>query len=162
MGFIVLRPYLRQDLRETDANRYRDTQFRLYRILHLLCDQSVGAVKRPPQAGKIYECLIYRIFLDVWREAPEYLEHPDGKEAVGLVIRRDDYGVRADLLHIIEAHTPRYPFRLRLVAGRRDDPPLLAGYYRPSPEFRMHSLLAGRKKGIGIQMEDRLRPGTDG
>ena len=48
MRLIVLGAYLCQDLREADTDRDRDPQLRLDRLLHLLCDQAVRAVKASP------------------------------------------------------------------------------------------------------------------
>ncbi len=160
--FLMLRADLRQDLGEADADRHGDPQLCLDRLSHLLGDRLVGPVKAPPEAGEIDKGLVDGVFLDIGREPPHDLEHPYGKEAVGLVVGRQDHRVGTELLHLGEAYAALHAARLCFVARGRHDPALLAGDHRPALELRVDRLLAGCKERIGIEMEDGLRPGGNG
>ena len=153
---------LRKDLREAHADRYGKAQLFFYRALDLFSYHTVGTVEGPAQAGEVHECLVNGIFFNIRGKSPEYPEHAHGEEAVGLVIGWKDHGIRADFFDIgkpcASLDTPCF----RLITCGRHNAPLFPGYYRPSPEFRMYGLFAGRKEGISVNMQDGLWPGTDG
>ena len=125
--FFVLRADLREDLRERDAGGHGDAEFLLDRGPHLLGDGFVGPVVGPSETCEVYEGLVDGVFLNVGGEAPQDLEHAHRKKAVGLVIRREDDRVGAELLHVREPHTPRNAPGLGLIGGRGNDAALLAG-----------------------------------
>jgi len=162
VGFFMFGTDLRKHLREAHADRYGKAQLLFYRALDLLCYHTIGAVKGPAQAGEVHKCLVNGIFFNVRRKAPEYPEHAHGEEAVGLIVGWKDHGIRADLFDIREPYPPLDTPRLCLIACSCHNAPLFSGYDRPSPEFRVYCLLAGRKEGVCVNMQDGLRPGTDG
>ncbi len=160
---LCFEPIFARTFERLTPDRYGDPQFCLDGLLHLPGDHPVGTVESSSSGPvRSTKASSMEYSSTSGREAPEYLEHPDGKEAVGLIVRREDDGIGTDLLHLEEPHPPRDPPGLCLVACGRHDPALLAGDDGFTPELWMDRLLAGGKEGIGIQMEDRLRPGMDG
>ena len=160
--FPVLRSDLREDLREGDARGHGDAELLFDRSPHLLCDRFVRTVVGPPEACQVHEGLVDGVFLNVRGEAPQDLEHAHGKEAVGLVIRRQDDRVGAKLLHVREPHATRYAAGLGLVRGSGHDAALLAGDDRTALQLRVDGLLAGSEEGVGVEMHDGLGPGGEG
>ena len=93
---------------------------------------------------------------------PQDLEHADREEAVGLVVGGQDDGVGAELLHVPEPHPALHAPGLGLVARRGHDAALLAGDHGPAAQLGVDRLLAGREKGVGVQVEDGPGPGGKG
>ena len=158
---VMFRPYLRKDLGEAHTDRDGDTELFFYRLLHLFGDHGVRAMETSPEAGEVHKRLVYGVFLNVRRKTPENPEHPHRKQAVCLIIRGDNDRIRADLPDLEEPHAPLHAARLCLITGSSHNAPLLPCYDRSSPEFRVHSLFAGSKEGVGINVEDGLGPGPD-
>ncbi len=161
VGLVVLGSDLGKHLGDAQAHAHRDPQGLLDLLLYVRGDFAVGGAQCPPQAGYIGKGLVYRVFLDLGGEAPDDVEHPPGKNTVGLIIRREDYEAGAHPARLVQGHPPLHAHFFRRVARAGHDPALAAGDEGLPPQIGIDGFLDGGEKCVAVYMQNGLRPGMD-
>src|SRR5271157_6112406 len=112
----------------------------------------------PAHARDVCKGLVDGVFFHLGGEAPYDVEHPPGKEAVGLIVGWEDDKPRAEGSCLMEGDTALNPQPFCGIAGAGDNPPLSPRDDGLPFKLRVNGLLTGCKEGVPIDMDNGLGP----
>lgn len=116
------------------------------------------------QSSNIAECFVNGILFHIRCKTPHDVEHPSGKEAVGLVIWRQDNEIRTDDFCLIQRKASGNSHFLGGITGAGHNAPFSACYHGFPFQLGMNQLFAGGKEGVTVSIctmalgqEERLK-----